>query len=98
MTWVAAHHFCSTQGGHLANLSEVQAINDTSISLDGRQYWINFPVKAYFPNDPLHGWYWLNGSSLNVQQQWGLYGKARHTAGKEKCAFIRKQKDGGFLA
>ena len=98
-SWLAARVFCLQQGGRLPNWTEIQAIedDDPSILPDGKQYWMDYSeAKAYHPDDPLHGWYWSNGSSLNVNQRWGLDGKVQDIAGKEKCAFVRNQKGGLF--
>ncbi|CAB4044347.1 Hypothetical predicted protein, partial [Paramuricea clavata] len=92
MTWKAAHSFCLQHDSRLANLTDVQVINKTAT--DGRRYWINnAEIKVYPPQDPLQGWYWLDGRQFNASHRRGLYGRLeRYTGPNERCATIHESK------
>ncbi|CAB3979577.1 Hypothetical predicted protein [Paramuricea clavata] len=92
MTWKAAHSFCLQHDSRLANLTDVQVINKTAT--DGRRYWINnAEITVYSPQDPLQGWYWLDGRQFNASHRRGLYGRLeRYTGPSERCAMIHESK------
>ena len=91
MTWKAAYSFCLQHDSRLANLTDVQVINKTAT--DGIRYWINSAkIKVYPPQDPLQGWYWLDGRvRYDASHRRGLYGRLkRYTGSNERCAMIHE--------
>ena len=51
--------------------------------------------KVYPLQDPLKGWYWLNGEQFNnTRHERGLYGELSYTGLEERCAMIRDSKNG----
>ena len=98
MTWKAAHVFCSQQGGHLANSSEVEVIK-TKPALVKKQYWLSSAkLKVFSGKDLLQGWYWSDGSLLNTSNGWLQNHNLRifHNFEKERCAFVSSFKNGNI--
>jgi hypothetical protein len=94
MTWKAAHSFCLQHDSRLADLTDVQVINKTSPLKDGKRYWTKSTrIKVYPPQDPLQGWYWLDGRQYNASHRRGLYGRMHEKTGrKERCAMLYESK------
>jgi hypothetical protein len=90
MTWEAAYMFCIQKNSSLLNSNDGTVINKTSPSLkDGKRCWTNSTQI----NDPLQGWYCLDGGQFNANNRQGLYGYLTYT-GEERCAIIRESQNG----
>ena len=87
--------FCLQQWSRV-NLSDTNKTITKPASLGvGRREWnSNASINVYSLQDPLQGWYWLNGEQFYIGRRRGLYGELSSTGPEERCAMIRTSKNG----
>ena len=91
-SWIGAYVFCQQQGGRLADVEELIS-NGVHLASAKKRCWLGKRL-SYTPRDPLEGWYWLNGTTLNVTSPLGI-AELKYNGNYERCAAIVDQHSWG---
>ncbi len=87
-SWIAAHIFCLQQRGRLGHADEliINEVNLINLRTPPRRCWLG-NRDVFRPRDPLEGWYWLDGTLLNVASTRRV-AELRYNGKFERCAAI----------
>lgn len=86
--------FCLQQWNLVDSNHSNSTITKPSFSGFGSGKWKSNTSINVTVQDPLQGWYWVNGEQFNTENKREIYGELRYTGLKERCAVIHDSKNG----